>query len=439
MERFPCGVWLWICVSLMLGSFHDAGSQRIKDSQLSFTPSLQKCQVLDFERIPCGEPSISSTDCEAMNCCFDQQQCFYGRTVTVHCTRDGQFVAVVARDATLPQLSLESVSLLENQGASCGPVSSSTTFAVFLFPVNTCGTVVKEEGDYLVYENKIISSYEVGMGPLGSITRDTVFELFFQCRYSASGLLAVLADVGTLASPPGVASPGPLRVELRLAKGQCLAKGCTEVNAYESYYTDAEYPVTKVLREPVYVEVRLLERTDPNLVLTLQHCWATATPNSLSLPQWSLLVDGCPYQDDRYLTTLVPVDGSSGLPNPTHYKRFIIQMFTFVDADMVPLTESVYIHCSTAVCYPSATDSCEHRCHRQRRNAAEGNTREVAVVSSGKVIIADPELSASSMSHSDEACLYQSGAGGWSCWHLYFTVTVEQEENIGSLATPSQV
>ncbi len=50
----------------------------------------------------------------------------------------------------------------------------------------------------------------------------------------------------------------------------------------------------------------------------------------------------CPYQDDRYLTTLVPVTGSSGLQFPTHYKRFVVKMFTFVDpASLAPLQETV--------------------------------------------------------------------------------------------------
>lgn len=62
--------------------------------------------------------------------------------------------------------------------------------------------------------------------------------------------------------------------------------------AYTSYYTEADYPVAKVLREPVYVEVQLLERTDPLLVLTLGRCWTTTSPNPHSMPQWDILIDG---------------------------------------------------------------------------------------------------------------------------------------------------
>lgn len=62
--------------------------------------------------------------------------------------------------------------------------------------------------------------------------------------------------------------------------------------AFNSYYMDMDYPITKVLRDPVYVDVVLLERTDPNLVLTLGRCWATAGLFPHSYPQWDLLIDG---------------------------------------------------------------------------------------------------------------------------------------------------
>ena len=65
-------------------------------------------------------------------------------TVTVHCLRDGQFMVVVSRAATLPMLDLGSVTLLEgHSGGSCGPVSASPVFAVYQFPVSACGTTVK--------------------------------------------------------------------------------------------------------------------------------------------------------------------------------------------------------------------------------------------------------------------------------------------------------
>ncbi|XP_039546050.1 zona pellucida sperm-binding protein 4-like [Pimephales promelas] len=348
---------------------------------------VDKCAVADYEQIQCGPPGISGAECAAINCCFNGQQCFYGKAVTVQCIRDGQFVVVVARDVTLPRLSLDSVRLLGGNDPACSPVGSTPFFAIYQFPVTACGTSVIEDSGYVVYENRMTSSYEVGVGPLGSITRDSHFELLFQCRYSGTSVEALVVEVNTVPPPPPVAAPGPLRVELRLANGQCVTKGCAEGDeAYTSYYSDADYPVTKVLREPVYVEVHVLERTDPNIVLMLGHCWATSTPSPLSLPQWDLLVDGCPYQDDRYLTTLVPVTGSSGLQFPTHYKRFIVKMFTFVDpSSLAPLQETIFIHCSTAVCHPSS-GSCEQSCARKRRDTP------IKTISSGQTVVSSGEV-----------------------------------------------
>lgn len=62
--------------------------------------------------------------------------------------------------------------------------------------------------------------------------------------------------------------------------------------SYSSYYTDRDYPVVKVLRDPIYVEVRILQRTDPVLVLVLHQCWATPSANPQQQPQWPILVDG---------------------------------------------------------------------------------------------------------------------------------------------------
>lgn len=52
--------------------------------------------------------------------------------------------------------------------------------------------------------------------------------LLVQCRYVGTSVEAVVIEVGLVPPPPPVAAPGPLRVELRLANGQCNAKGCME-------------------------------------------------------------------------------------------------------------------------------------------------------------------------------------------------------------------
>ncbi|KAL7887901.1 hypothetical protein AOLI_G00028750 [Acnodon oligacanthus] len=353
------------------------------------TPNI--CGVDDVDRVPCGEPGIDDAQCGAINCCFDGQQCYYGRTVTVQCTIDGQFVLVVARDTTLPRLSLDSISLLGGSDSPCSAVDSNADFAIYQFPVTACGTRAMDLGDYVVYENKMSSSYEVGVGPLGAITRDSHYELSFQCRYAATTVAALDVQLASNSPPMPVAASGPLMVELRLGSGQCVTKGCVQAQAaYTSYYGDADYPVTKVLREPVYVEVRILGRTDPNIALVLGRCWATSSPDPFSVPQWELLVDGCPNQHDRYLTTPIPVDGSSGLQFPSHYKRFVLKMFTFVDHDsMAHLQEKVFIHCSTSVCQLTAADSCEPRCSRQRRDvvaAGQKSSHQLTVVSSGEVV-----------------------------------------------------
>ncbi|XP_051238308.1 zona pellucida sperm-binding protein 1-like isoform X2 [Dicentrarchus labrax] len=360
-------------------------------------PSYQSCEVTAGQRVPCGGSGISAAACEAIGCCFDGRQCYFGKAVTVQCTKDAQFIVVVAKDATLPNIDLESISLL-GQGYGCTHIDSNSEFAIYQFPVTACGSVVMEEPGVIIYENRITSTFEIDAGPLGVITRDSHYDLLFQCRYIGTSVETLVVEVLPLDNPPlPVAALGPIRVHLRLANGQCSTKGCNEVDvAYTSYYTDTDYPVTKILRDPVYVEVQLLEKTDPLLVLTLGRCWTTTSPNPHSLPQWDILIDGCPYRDDRYLSAVVPVDYSSPLLEfPSHYSRFIFKMFTFVDPNsMEPLREQVYIHCSTSVCAAAPGRNCGPSCQRQKRDveAVNQETSGPKVVASvGPVVMVAPE------------------------------------------------
>ncbi|XP_077177222.1 zona pellucida sperm-binding protein 1 [Paroedura picta] len=354
--------------------------------------TMEQCRVLG-SKIPCVDTYDQET-CHQASCCYDDSDlsipCYYGNTVTVRCLKEGHFILVVSRDMSDYPVVLDTVKLSYAQ-AGCDPVSRTEAFLVFRFPLTRCGTTVQVLGDKLIYENQLISDIDIQNGPDGSITRDSTFILHARCIYNATGFLPVQAEVLLPPTPAPVSQMGPLRLELRIATDA----------SYKSYYLDGDYPVVKVLRDPVYVEVRILQRTDPSLVLVLHDCWATPSANPLEQLQWPILMDGCPFEGDNYRTQRMPPGPAlAEMPFPTHYQRFIISTFTFVDSgSQMLLSQLVYLFCSASACIPSQIDPCRTTCSarsspRGRRFLNPLNrTEPVDLASShGPVIFPDAEI-----------------------------------------------
>nr|XP_020636912.1 zona pellucida sperm-binding protein 4-like [Pogona vitticeps] len=327
------------------------------------------------DKLLCGSGTVPQAECEALGCCYSPRDrlapCYYAHKVTAHCTPDGRFSVAISRNATFPPLRLDSVHLVSSQGqAGCLPISRTPMFTLFQFPLSACGTTFKEMGSQRVYENELLADREVMISQSGSITRDSEFRLTVRCSYSAEDSLPLGVQVAALPPPAAIAQRGPLTLEMRIAQDE----------TYTSYFADADYPVVKVLREPVHLEVRLLGREDPALVLLLHDCWATPSANPLQKPDWSLLEAGCPYRGDNYQTRRVPVGADVGLPFPSHYQRFVVSTFTFVDdASRRMLTGPVYFHCSASACVPSGQESCHLPCDAtaqwRSRRSAEGSSQ----------------------------------------------------------------
>ncbi|XP_066542011.1 zona pellucida glycoprotein 2, like 1 [Hoplias malabaricus] len=90
----------------------------------------------------------------------------------------------------------------------CSPADTNSSFAIFQFPMTACGTTVMKQGEFVVYENKMVSSHEVGIGLCVAITRDSHYDVE-----------ALFVEVNNIPPPLPVAASGPLRMELRLANG----------------------------------------------------------------------------------------------------------------------------------------------------------------------------------------------------------------------------
>ncbi|XP_062359497.1 zona pellucida sperm-binding protein 2 [Cinclus cinclus] len=293
------------------------------------------------------------------------------------CTHDGFMDFEVLAESTTPLLDLDALRLRDPvcRPAYKSPLNDRVWFHV---PLNGCGTRHWFDGEKIHYENEVRALWTDL--PLGRISRDSELRLTVMCSFS-NGDASLTIKVDNLSPPPSSVNQGSLSLVL-LSYPE---------DSYRQPYREDQYPIVRYLRQPIFLEVQVLNRNDPNLHLVLDDCWATASQNPRSLPQWNIVVDGCEYDLDSYRTIFHPV--GRGVSYANYRQRLEVKTFAFVSDKALP--GLVYFHCSVLICHRFHPDSplCIQRCPRPFRSKRESGMAAVssAVVSLGGPVLLVPE------------------------------------------------
>ncbi|NXG24739.1 CUZD1 protein, partial [Grallaria varia] len=220
---------------------------------------------------------------------------------------------------------------LQLNDPSCRPVI--TDLVTFSFPLTSCGTIKKEEGQSITYTN-IISLSSTG----NVITRQKNTEIIAKCKMENNSTLEVFYITRNNIIQ-NITAMGRYNVSMSFYDSDSFSEPVHQ----SPYYVD--------LNQTLFAQVSL-HSTDPNLLVFIDTCTASPQPDFGSLT-YDLIRSGC-NKDDTVVT----------YPPLEHHRRFKFNAFRFLRS-----FPSVYLQCDIVICDSNNSNSrCTQGCiSRQKR------------------------------------------------------------------------
>ncbi|XP_041096402.1 uncharacterized protein LOC121308199 [Polyodon spathula] len=306
-------------VLTVLFTLYSGVMREVTVSSCPVPPNLiprEGCMIPAEQQLPCGPSKISPAQCRARGCCMNSRtsRCFYPLEM---CTADKHFVFAVYRKSFNTEINTASLAIAGDQ--SCLPVLCTPDYAIFKFPVTGCGTRTFVVGETTVYLAEVQSLIQQRHWSYGIITSDSPSSLIVECRYSKKNL----ASTGFLVKTPTAFHPAPhlglFEVQLQIAKD----------GTFSQFYPSSSLPLSLLLGSRVYLELSLINPTDPSLVLLVHYC--IAYPHSSSAV-WVLLYQGCLNVLDYGSSATLHVHDQP--PNSKLRRRFSLRTFQFLSSGL---------------------------------------------------------------------------------------------------------
>ncbi|TRY86295.1 hypothetical protein DNTS_016119 [Danionella cerebrum] len=278
------------------------------------------------------------------------------------CFSNGTAVVLLPKLESVQHLPFSELSLRD---PACKPLYSQGNMAYFRFDVNTCGTTRKFVEDTITYENEVTWEGEPVSDGASNLYPGPQYRFLVSCVYVANATQSLRFQTLSNKKPQTDIAKGELSVSLKLSQDM----------VYRLFYHDGDFPVLKVLKQPLFFEVSMDQSTDSTISVVLKNCWATLTKDKESEPRWDLIIDGCPNPEKPDQTVFHPVMEDERVDIPDHFKRFEVKTSTFakdhgrLDNDAASINKRVFFHCDVIFCHAEdATDGhCKNLCKNPQR------------------------------------------------------------------------
>ncbi|XP_059213639.1 CUB and zona pellucida-like domain-containing protein 1 [Centropristis striata] len=216
--------------------------------------------------------------------------------------------------------------------------------------LNTCGTILEEDEDNIIFKNKITSA-----DPKEVISRQHDVDIAFSCVYPKITNLTL----GFKHKNPYAFSEkgfGAFTFQFEFFESQRFR---TQVDA-------STYPVEVYLKQMMFMQIEATTSI-PNTVLFVESCKATPYDNPNSRISYTIIEHGCAKDNTAQI-----------YPSSRTQFRFGMEAFEFIGAH-----DEVYITCSVMLCESGiAGTRCSRGCvqsgsehHRRRREAVAETSR----------------------------------------------------------------
>ncbi|KAM8761746.1 CUB and zona pellucida-like domain-containing protein 1 [Acanthopagrus schlegelii] len=236
----------------------------------------------------------------------------------------------------------DSLHLNDFQDSSCNLTTrSNSTHLVAVMSLNTCGTLIDEDDDNIIFKNEITSADTNGV-----ISRQHDVEIAFSCAYPKVTNLTL-----------GFTHKNPYAFTEKGFGAFTFQFEFFESERFRTQVTSSTYPVEVYLKQMMFMQIEATTSI-PSTELFVESCRATPYDNPNSRISYTIIQNGCVKDNTVQI-----------YPSSRTQFRFGMEAFEFIGAH-----EQVYITCSVILCESGVSGTrCSQGCvtgnNRRKREA----------------------------------------------------------------------